>query len=203
VSESNSLRKLNIGCGGKIIPGFINLDKFPHAHVDIIYDLESGEKMHWRGTTLPQMVPDNTFDRMLMSHTFEHIRNILPCMQELWRVAAPGCRLAIITPYGSSDNAWEDPTHVRAVFMDSMMYFSQVWYERNDYGYRGDWHFQRRIFHLNKDFFTDNPSEQQIGYTLQHMRNIVTEFHCELIAVKPMREHPFESTSPETAFKFV
>lgn len=211
MSEKNTLIKLNVGCGGRVLPGYINLDKFPHPHVHIQYDLEGGDKMKWRPFVLEGIpetswgheVPDNYFDRMLMSHTFEHIHNVLPMMEELWRVAKPGCKLAIITPYGSSDNAWEDPTHVRAVFMDSMMYFSQVWYEKNDYGYRADWHFARRIFKLNKDFFSEDASEQQIGYVLQHMRNVVAEFHCELVAVKPIRKHPFEFETPQTAFQFV
>ena len=210
MSEKDTLKKLNIGCGGTVLPGWINLDSHPYPHLDIKYDLESGLKLFWSKHPESDLpcgdmeieVPDNYFDRMLMSHVFEHIRNPLPMMQELWRVAKPGCKLAIITPYGSSDNAWEDPTHVRAVYMDTYMYFSQCWYGKNDYGYRGDWHFKKRVLLLNKEFFTQDATDQQIGYTVQHMRNVVVEFQAELIAVKPMRVHPFDYETPQTAFKF-
>lgn len=199
MSEKDTLKKLNVGCGGTVLPGYVNLDNYPHGHVDILYDLNSGAEMHFRSGG--QTVPDNYFDRMLMSHVFEHIRNILPCMQELWRVAKPGCRLAVITPYGSSDNMWEDPTHVREVFLETMQYFSQVFYTKNDYGYRGDWHFNKRLLIINKDFFRDDATDQQIAYAVQHWRNVVVEFQAELVAVKPMRVPPFDFEPPKTAFK--
>lgn len=190
-------KKLNIGCGGRKLSGYVHLDRSPYSHVEITYDLESGQRMYWDTGAL---VADNTFDRMLMSHVIEHIRNPLPMMQELHRVAKPGCKLAILAPYGSSDNAWEDPTHVRAIFMDSMMYFSQAWYEHNDYGYRGDWQFSKRLFVLHKEF--SKAPEEQLGAMIQHYRNMVVEFQCELVAVKPIRKHPFEFDPPQTAFKF-
>jgi hypothetical protein len=37
-------------------------------------------------------------------------------MQELWRVAKPDAILGIRCPHGASDDADEDPTHVRRMF---------------------------------------------------------------------------------------
>ena len=60
-------------------------------------------------------------------------------MQELWRIAKPNAKMVIRVPHGASDDAWEDPTHVRAYFSNSFGYYSQPYYWRADYGYRGDW----------------------------------------------------------------
>jgi hypothetical protein len=40
-------------------------------------------------------------------------------MQELHRIAKPNGKLVIRCPHGASDDAWEDPTHVRAFFARS------------------------------------------------------------------------------------
>lgn len=122
-----------------------------------------------------------------MSHTFEHITRILPLMEELWRIAKPGCSLVIITPYGSSDNADEDPTHVRRVFKDTFFYFSQAWYGQADYGYRGDWDYRLRQFKVDASLFDNSVTEEQIGLAVGQMRNVVLEFLVELVAVKPAR----------------
>ena len=69
----------------------------------------------------------------------EHLRDALGFMQELHRIAKPGAVPTIRVPYGSSDDADEDPTHVRRLFLYSFSYFSQRGYWYADYGYRGDW----------------------------------------------------------------
>lgn len=60
-------------------------------------------------------------------------------MQELHRIAKPGAKANFRLPNGASDDAFEDPTHVKQYFLQSFGYFSQPYYWRSDYGYRGDW----------------------------------------------------------------
>src|SRR5215831_340537 len=131
-SLSVESRRLNVGCGRHIIPGWINLDSQPFPGIDVIVDLE-------RCAEVPLPIDDNSIDEFLLSHLIEHIRAPLPLMQELHRVARPEAKAIIRVPYGSSDDAWEDQTHVRAYFLQSFGYFSQPYYWRADYGYRGDW----------------------------------------------------------------
>lgn len=180
--------KLNIGCGGTPLEGYMHLDKIPHPHVDILYDLESGNQMRWSNGDL---VGDNAFDEMIMLHTFEHIHNVLPMMEELWRVAKPGCKLGIACPYGSTDNADEDPTHVRRVFANTFTYFSQAWYGKNDYGYRGDWDYTKATFILRRKMVADAQTEAQLIFRIDSLRNVVDEFLAELVAVKPLRKAGF------------
>jgi len=189
---------LNVGCGGTLVPGYRHLDIIDHPHVDYLYDLESGDFIKDRnGVT----VPDDTFDEMIMLHTFEHIRNSLGMMQELWRVAKPGCKLGLATPYGSSNNADEDPTHVRHVYENTFTYFSQAWYGKNDYGYRGDWDYVNCTFILRKQYFADADTPGQMAFRIATLRNVVDEFLATLVAVKPLRKAGFAPVRCKHKFK--
>ena len=156
--------KLNVGCGRNLLEGWINLDK---TGGDIKADLN--ERLPFE---------DNSATHILMSHVLEHIQNPLPMMEELYRIAKPGCLMVVACPYGSSDDAWEDPTHVRPIFASSTLFFSQPAYWKADYGYRGDWrtneiHFKMRHAYTDQEILT--------------FRNLVSEIVFQLEAIKPAR----------------
>ena len=90
-------------------------------------------------------------------------------------------------PHGASDDAWEDPTHVRAYFPGSFGYFSQPYYWRADYGYRGDWKVEKIRLNVDRQLCA-GLDPQQAFLKSQQERNIVREIYCELSAVKPLRE---------------
>lgn len=161
--------KLNVGCGRNTLAGWINIDRVELPGVDIIT-----QTMHY---SLP-MLKDNSVDEFLLSHVIEHIHETLPFMQELYRIAKPGAKMTIRTPYGSSDDAWEDQTHVRPYFINSFLYFSQPAYWRADYGYRGDWQIKEIALRASPHY----KPEMLFLY-----RNQVAEMVAKLEAIKPMR----------------
>ncbi len=171
------LKKLNLGCGRNIIDGWINVDAFSNPGVDLVFNLECTD-----GERLPY--DDNTVEETLMSHVLEHIRNPLKLMEELHRVTVPGGRVKIRVPHGSSDDAFEDPTHVRQLFQGSFGYFGQPYYWRADYGYRGDWDLITVDLHLSGIYNSDGEALNAVRY----YRNVVTEMVVEMVAVKPIRE---------------
>lgn len=171
--------KLHLGCGKDVREGWVNLDLIPAPGVDVAADLDACAE-----TPLP--FEDNSFDEIFASHLLEHIKNPLPLMQELHRIARPGARAIFKTPYGSSDDAFEDPTHYRQYFADSYGYFSQPYYWRADYGYRGDWKPEKIILAVRKDRH-EGQTPQDIYREIVHLRNVVLEMTAELIAVKPIR----------------
>lgn len=171
--------KLNVGCGRNIMPGWINLDSYPLPGVDIVADLN-------KCATSPLPLPDSSVNEFLLSHVLEHIPNVLQMMQDLHRVAADNAAMVIRVPYGSSDDAFEDPTHVRQLFEGSFGYFSQPYYWRADYGYRGDWitdSIQLRI----ADKYRQRPAAE-IFECIASQRNVVTEMIANLRALKPIRQ---------------
>ena len=180
MSDTEQPSRLNLGCGRDAQSGWVNLDAVPLLGVNVVADLE-----HCDSDPLP--FADNHFDEFLLSHVIEHIRKTLPLMQELHRVAKPGARAVIRCPYGSSDDAFEDPTHVRQYFLNSFGYFSQPFYWRADYGYRGDWKVNKIELAVDRDIH-EGMAAAEVLDRVQSRRNVVREMIAELEAVKPIRE---------------
>ena len=181
---------MNVGCGRNILDGWTNLDSMSLPGVDVVadlYRLGSGEG--------DRLLPfgDNSIGEFLLSHVLEHIRSPLPLMQELWRVAKPDALMTIRCPYGSSDDAWEDPTHVRGIFLQSFGYFSQPYYWRADYGYRGDWKTEGITLWVAHAHFLKlqgsslEPTPAMVEAVMSE-RNVVREMVVQLVALKPARE---------------
>lgn len=167
--------RLHFGCGRDIRPGWVNVDAQALPGVDMVVDLEH---------RLP--FDDDSVAELLGNHVLEHIREPLKLMQELHRVAVPGATLALSMPHGASDDAWEDPTHVRPYFLHSFGYFSQPFWWKSDIGYRGDW--QPEQIALSVDAArVDGMTPRQMLDLVQRERNVVLEMRVLLTAVKPIR----------------
>lgn len=168
--------KVNLGCGRNPLDGYVNLDRMPLPGVDLVFDLDQPDKL-----TLP--FDEGSVSEWLAIDLVEHIVNFLPMFEELWRCSAPGADFLTALPYGTSDDAWEDPTHVRPWYLGSWGYLGQPWYHRADYGYRGDWEVERIVLDV-----ADSPAtlEELMG-EIQHLRNVVERQHVHLKAVKPAR----------------
>ena len=171
--------RLNLGCGRNSIPGWINVDWMPMAGVDVVANLND-----CAATPLP--FGDDSVDEFLLSHVLEHVPNSLALLQEMHRIAKAGTLATIRTPYGSSDDAWEDPTHVRPYFLGSFGYFSQPYYWRADYGYRGDWQ-PRTITLVIAAHLAAGVDRGVLFERLRTERNLVSEMVTELVAIKPIR----------------
>jgi len=188
--------KMNVGCGRNSIEGWINVDSAQLPGVNIVADLEDVRRN-------PIAMPDNSVEHFLLSHVIEHIQNSLNLMEELWRLAVPGATAEIRVPHGGSDDAWEDPTHVRPYFMESFGYFSQPFYGRADYGYRGDWKPERILLKVDARR-CQNLTMQDVFAKSRFERNLVREMICELRAIKPRREPKRElQTVPLLEIKLV
>lgn len=169
--------RLNLGCGRDIRDGWVNIDARPGDGVDEVVDLDDNPKLPF---------PDDSVEHIEGSHIIEHLHHPLPLMAELWRVATPGAMCVFRAPYGSSDEADEDPTHVRRLFLGSWGYFGQPFYWRADYGYRGDWQTLRVDLWIDP-WFNELPDDE-IQAAIRLQRNIVREQVVTLRAVKPARE---------------
>lgn len=170
--------RLHLGCGADVRPGWINVDSQPRPGLQIVADLNDVRRQK-----LP--LDDDSIDYILGAHVIEHIPNSLDLMQELHRVAKPGALAEFLVPYGSSDDTWEDPTHVRPYFLNSFMYFAQPAYYRADYGYRGDWFCRRLLVTVKADY--RGWDRAAILEAINTKRNVVAEMKAELVAVKPIR----------------
>lgn len=203
--------KLNLGCGKNILEGWVNIDSADLPGVDWVANLEP--PFYYRHTSGPPLealigrsqLPfgDGSVSEFLMSHVLEHITHTLDLMQELYRIAEPDAEMLIRVPYGASNDAHEDPTHVRQYFTGSFAYFSQPIYWRADYGYRGDWQPEHISLALNEVRYRHVSKHQAMGEIMGY-RNVVLEMVCRMRAVKPMRERRRElMVKPEISIVLV
>jgi SAM-dependent methyltransferase len=170
---------LNVGCGRDLIPGFINLDSSAQVGADLVFDLDS-----CRSQKIP--LSDDSVDGIYACHVVEHVRDTLALMQELHRVAKPGAQMVIRVPHGSSNDAFEDPTHVHQFFENSFSYFGQPAYRRADYGYRGDWEVSKVALVMNNASLRALPMPAVLRL-VQKTRNQVSEMVVYMKAIKPIR----------------
>lgn len=171
--------RLNLGCAKNPETGWLNLDMDPRVNPDVIHDLEKP----------PLPFADETFDCILGAHVFEHVVNLVPLVHDLGRILKPGGFLIAVTPYGSSDDAWDCPHHVRSFSENTWAYFSQRLYDcetptHGNGAYQGgeyqDWVIEERWLVPYPEFENDH----EIEFKRKYWRNVIRELHCVLRKVK-------------------
>jgi hypothetical protein len=114
----NDKLKLNLGCGYKKNPSYINVDIAEACGPDVIVDLEN-DLWPWN---------DNSVDEVVLHHVLEHLgetkKQFFHIMQELYRVCADGAKIKITVPHYNHENFWHDCTHVRAITPVGLEMFS-------------------------------------------------------------------------------
>ncbi len=107
------MRKLHIGCGRKILKGYVNLDSVKLSGVDVVHNLD----------IFPYPFKDNTFDEILGEHILEHVDDLIKTLEELWRIMKPNGILRVTVPYYNTQAAFQDPTHKRFFALTTFDYF--------------------------------------------------------------------------------
>lgn len=101
---------------------YITVDRLSIPGVNIQWDLENGLPMK-DGSKVFQ---DNTVDCFFARHVLEHIRNLIPLMDEMWDALKNGGILHIYVPNGHHvEAAYADPTHVRTFVPKTFEYFTK------------------------------------------------------------------------------
>ena len=112
-ARDNGLRMLNLG--GALGPrnGYETVDIRPGANV--VCNLEQD----WP-------FADSSVGVVYASHVFEHLRDSIHTMNELFRVLAPGGMAFIDVPSTDGRGAFQDPTHVSWWNQNSFLYYTRT-----------------------------------------------------------------------------
>jgi len=186
--------KLNLGCGSKTIPGFVNVDKYPTATTDAVVDLES----------TPWPWPSDSVDEVHFIHSLEHMGRdtdtYLNIFKELYRICANGAVVEIHVPHPRHDNFLGDPTHVRPITPQSLTLFDRKLNDQWTAGgvsaatplgrYIGvDFTVVGVTTVLDPDYYERYARGEMtldvIYQKARELNNVVAEFHIKLVVRKP------------------
>ena len=94
-------KKLNLGCGLKLLKEYINVDRTNKNGADVVCNLEK----------FPYPFKDNEYDEILMDNVLEHLENTIKVMEELHRISKPNGIIKIIVPHYSGNMAFSHLNH--------------------------------------------------------------------------------------------
>jgi hypothetical protein len=155
--------KLNFGAGLTKIPGYYSIDCIPLGGIDLVLDLEK---------PLTEL-PDNSVEAIYSRHVLEHVKQLVPLMQEFWRIGKYGCEIKITVPHFSNTYAFSDPTHVRFFGLYTMNYFCREESQpssRKVPSYYGDFDFT--VEQIKIEFYMNTLVDKILGRFFQYIFNI-------------------------------
>lgn len=108
--------KINLGCGAKRLPDFVNCDLYPEGGPDLVFDLVEGD---WP-------IPTSSVETVWVHHVLEHVAgDVKTFFQELHRITKHGATVEIRVPHPRHDWFLMDPTHVRAWHPESFAFLDK------------------------------------------------------------------------------
>lgn len=105
-------KKLNLGSGEFLKPGYINVDLYSISEPDIRHDLNQ----------LPYPFLDNEFDLIEADHVLEHLHDVFAVMREIHRIGKQGALVWIRVPHFSRGFTHAD--HKRGFDISFPLYFN-------------------------------------------------------------------------------
>ena len=174
-------KKLHLGCGVNYKKGWVNLDNSKSVKPDIIWNLEK--------TPLP--FKDNSTDEVLAEHIFEHIKNFIPLMHDLYRICKKNAIIKIKVPFYASCEQHSDPTHVRFFSPFTFDYFDP----KSKIGkFSHEVKCEHKMFEIQKvkiNFSAGRTSK--LNFLFNPIININHTFYCKFLAgIIPASEIEFE-----------
>lgn len=106
-------KKVELGCGKKKQSGWYGVDLADTPAVDLVQDLDEED---WD-------LPSNHFEEIRAIDVFEHLRDPVNFLEEVYRIGEDGCRVVVQGPHFSSGN-WHDPTHRRLLGSRTFEHFT-------------------------------------------------------------------------------
>lgn len=160
--------KLDIGCGQNKWPGFIGMDISNKVGAEIVHDWED----------FPWPIASASIDEINASHVLEHTKDLINFMNECYRIMQMGAQMHVVCPYYSSIEAWQDPTHVRAISEKTFLYFNKEWRLNNGLShYSTDADFDFNYVYLFAPEWDNKPMAEKL-FGVQHYTNV-----CKFIQI--------------------
>jgi predicted SAM-dependent methyltransferase len=185
--------RLNLGCGNRKAPDWVNVDKVAACNPDQVVDLEQR----------PWPWADDSVDEVMFSHVLEHLgassEVYLGIFQELYRVCRDGAKVTVVVPHPRHNHFLSDPTHVRPITHEGLSLFSQAvnrqtiaqGFANTPLGVYLGIDFETRTVNIVLDepwhgrFERRELSEADVRDAIRSYNNVVKETQIVLEAIKP------------------
>lgn len=188
---------INFGCGYDVHEDAVNVDLVANEERGVV---ELSDVL--KGMLEPKI------EVVRMFHVLEHIQYPLDVFQQLYPFLKANAQIVVRVPYGTSRDAWENPTHVRPWFYTSFGPLSQLYWWRENapeattysasgaYDHRpysGDYQIEDVILFIKSDIWRvckDEDGEinvEDIMWHVERSNDIVAEMVATLRVVKPAR----------------
>lgn len=160
------LPTLDLGCGPFKRPGALGLDIEPGPGVDHVVDFEK-ERLPF---------DDGSIGYLFSSHCLEHLRQPMPVMREMTRVAADGAGLEVWLPYGWHDEGQLVDHYVmwnEEQFRHMSGLFPEIWWDRLG---GGSWEIEELVLHVEASALASIVRRgDDLAFALRHYRNVTRE----------------------------
>ena len=148
------MKKLNLACGERYKEGYVNIDNNKDVKADVYQDLNK----------FPWPFKNSEFDEVYCHHILEHLDEVLPVMEELWRVCKNKAKILIFSPHTGSFEVHVDVTHKRGFNTQSF---------RRCFDFNDDWSFYTKAkFKVLKDYIVFYNYMKLIEYFVNRFRRI-------------------------------
>jgi hypothetical protein len=184
--------KLNLGCGAKILNGYVNVDKFDYYDVDKVHDLEK----------FPYPFDNDVVDEILLSHILEHIGQepdvFHKIIKELYRICKNNALINIHVPHPQHDDFLADPTHVRPITPLGLSLYDKAL--NDEWAKQGAANSPLGLIHsvnfeiksvnyvieesILKKFKTDEISRDELDFYIKHYNNVVKQIDIKWLVIK-------------------
>lgn len=124
--------QMNLGSGKDYKIGWLNIDILERTQPDLVLDLSKETTFPIAARTLGGgniLLEENGLETIYANNVLEHVPD-LPClMTNLLGLLKEDGVIELEVPYEKSMTAWQDPTHLRAMNLNSWVYYtSWFWY---------------------------------------------------------------------------
>jgi hypothetical protein len=171
---------MNLGSGKDYKLGWLNVDILERAQPDLVVDLGQVVTLPIRAKTLGGghvLIEAGSLDGVYANNVLEHVPD-LPClMTNLLALLREDGELELEVPYEKAMTAWQDPTHLRAMNMNSWLYYTSWFWYIGWFEHRFEIsHFQWLDAHLS-------PCEEgQAAFMRVKLKKVVTTPHERSVA---------------------
>lgn len=162
-AHSLNLPALDMGAAHNKPDGYLGVDQYAHADVDIVCDVANG---------IP--LPDSSVGAIRAVDFIEHVPDGIALFNEFYRVLTHGGYLLTRTPSTDGRGAFQDPTHVAFYNENSFWYYTDPFYRKFvpritcDFAvvnlttyFPSEWHEKNNISYVAADLIANKPDEEK------------------------------------------